>query len=167
MEKTAKRVSADDFERMFSAAEREIYRTAYLYVKNRDDALDVVQETAYRCYRSYAGLRDKSYFRTWAVRTAINCALDHLRKSGRETPLEDAEPVTEPIGNVEDEVISKLTLMDLLERLDENEKSVILLRYHHGLTFAEVAKALKIPLGTAKSLCYRAIGKLKNKEDCL
>ncbi len=149
-----------DFELEFSGISEEIYRIAYVYLKNREDALDVVQETAYKCYKNIGKLRDRRLFKTWAVRTAINCSLDRLRKDSRLIRLDDAAEPAEP-HDLEGEALSRITLTDLMERLEPLEKSMILLKYEYGLTFAEAAEFLKIPLGTAKSVCYRAVSKLK------
>ena len=163
----SRRGDREAFAELFASVERDIYRTAYLYVKNRDDALDIVQETAYRCFKNVDTLREKDYFKTWAVRVTINCALDYLRKSGRLVPLDDIGEFKESGIDAEQAAIARITLEDLLDRLDENEKSAVILKYQYGYTFAEIADIMNVPLGTAKSVLYRAISKLKNKEGCL
>ena len=165
--KRSRRGDREAFSELFTSAENEIYRIAYIYVKNREDALDIVQETAYRCFKNVGTLRVGDYFKTWAVRIAINCALDHLKKSGRTVSLEEVGTFEEAGEDLERAVIAKITLEDILELLDADEKSVILLKHRYGYTFAEIAAIMEIPLGTAKSVFYRAISKLKCKEDCL
>ena len=162
-----KRASQGDreaFAKVFSEIEGELYRVAYIYVKNRSDALDVVQETALKCLENAHMLRKKDYFRTWAVRIAINCAIDFLRKSGREVSFEGGEYSAPVSKSAESEAISRITLESLLNLLEPSEKSVIVLKYHFGYTFAEISAALKIPLGTAKSVHYRAIKKLRSED---
>lgn len=162
--KRARRGDISAFAEAFSEVEEEIYRVAFLYVKNRDDALDIVQETALSCFQNAKKLREAKYFKTWAVRIAINRSLDFLRKSGRTLPLGEDLSGVPAAGGDEAEAIARITLEDLLNRLDEAEKSVILLKYHCGYTFSEIAKMLKIPPGTAKSVCYRAISKLRKEK---
>lgn len=68
------------FYALFHQYEQDIYRMAFVYVKNQNDALDVVQETAYRSFKSIKTLKDPSLFKTWLIRIAVNCSLDVLRK---------------------------------------------------------------------------------------
>lgn len=65
---------------LFQQYEQDLYRIAYVYVKNQNDALDVVQETAYRSYKSIKTLKEPTNFKTWLVRIAISCSIDLLRK---------------------------------------------------------------------------------------
>lgn len=74
------------FTERFTEIERELYRIAFLYLKNRDDALDCVQEAAFKCFRNYPKLKEPKYFKTWAVRITINCAKDILRSRGQFLP---------------------------------------------------------------------------------
>ena len=152
------------FTEKFTAIEQELYRIAFLYLKNRDDALDCVQEAAFKCFKSYQKLKEEKYFKTWAVRITINCAKDILRSRGTDISIEDAEPAIEPTADAEQEVLSRLTLSRLLGSLSETERGVLVLRHAYGYGFAEIAEMLEMPYGTAKSVCYRAIEKLK-KED--
>lgn len=138
----------------------ELYRVAFIYLKNRDDALDAVQDAAYRCCKKIDTLKDRSLFRTWAVRTVINCCLDRLRKSGRTVSFDETGELSDPVSE-EDAVVSRIALTDLIDRLDPPEKSMIILKHRYGMTFGEASEALKIPLGTAKSVYYRAVSKLK------
>ena len=167
MLKKSRRGDREAFGEMFSSIEREVYRIAYIYVKNREDALDVVQETAFRCFKNIGNLKNAEYFKTWAVRIAMNCAVDMIRKNGRLTPLDDIGTVEEVSESAESEAISRITLEALLNSLNETEKSVLIFKHHYGYTFAEISEILGLPLGTVKSTLYHAIRKLKDKEGCL
>lgn len=59
----------------------KLYRFAYCYVKNEDDALDILSEAVYKGYISFHKLRDEKYFETWMIRIIINCANDFLKKN--------------------------------------------------------------------------------------
>ena len=154
----------DLFAERFAVIEKELYRIAFLWLKNRDDALDCVQEAALRCFKGYPRLRDQKYFKTWAVRITINCAKDILRSRGYEVSIEDCESAVEPTESVEQEVLSRVTLDRLLDSLSEEERGALVLKHAYGYSFPQIAEILEMPLGTAKSVCYRAIEKLK-KED--
>lgn len=62
------------------------YRLAYSYMRNEDDALDVVQESAYRAIRDCRKVRNKDYLSTWIYRIVVNTALDMLRRKRRKQP---------------------------------------------------------------------------------
>jgi RNA polymerase sigma-70 factor, ECF subfamily len=145
---------------LFQEYEQDIYRMAFIYVKNQNDALDVVQETAYRSFKSIGTLKEPRYFKTWLMRIAISCSLDILRKRKNVVPL---KPEFEEYlsDQVNEDIISEITLKDLIDQLDNNEKSVILLRFYQGLTLREVSETLQIPLGTAKTVLYRGLNKLR------
>ncbi|WP_143595373.1 RNA polymerase sigma factor, partial [Terribacillus saccharophilus] len=54
-------------------------------------------------------------------------------------------------------------LQDLLEKLSEDEKSVIILRFYQGYSLREIAELINMPLGTTKSILYRALNRLRQK----
>lgn len=153
----------DRFAEMFEPIEGDLYRMAFLYLKNRDDALDCVQEAAWRCYRGLPKLREKGYFKTWAIRITVNCAKDILKGRGAEMPTEDLPEQEEPSEDVEKAVLDRLTLTELLDQLSATERTAVVLRHGFGYGFGEISKILDIPTGTAKTACYRAIEKLRRR----
>jgi len=68
------------FEDLVKKEKEKLYRIAFLYVKNENDALDIVQETIYKAFTSIETLREVKYFSTWITRILINNALDFLKK---------------------------------------------------------------------------------------
>ncbi|MEH7012429.1 sigma-70 family RNA polymerase sigma factor [Neobacillus niacini] len=160
--KKAQKGNDKAFLTLFQQYEQDIYRTAFVYVKNQSDALDVVQETAYRSFKSIKNLKESKYFKTWLIRIAISCAVDLLRKQKNVVQM---KPQYEEFisGDVNEDIDLEITIRDLIERLNEVEKSVIILRFYEGLTIKEVSKALDIPLGTAKTVLYRALDNLRKK----
>src|SRR5690606_14488129 len=128
---------------------------AFVYVKNKDDALDVVQEVAYKSFKNLATLKNPEYVKTWLIKITINCAISLLNKNKKVVPLKpDYEQF---IGEEEEDLPLTITLQDLISNLKEDEKSVVLLRFYQNFSFQEIAQVLGIPLGTAKSIVYRAL----------
>lgn len=159
MEK-AQKGNPQAFLTLFQKYEQDIYRIAFVYVKNQNDALDVVQETAYRSFKTIRNLKEPQYLKTWLIRIAINCSLDLLKKQNKEVQLHTdyAEYIRDEIN---ENIDLELTLQDLMDYLNELEKSVVILRYYEDLTFKEVAETLEIPISTSKTVLYRALKKLK------
>ncbi len=156
------------FLELFEPAKEEIYRIAYLYLKNEEDAKDVLQETAYRCFKSFGRLRKREYFKTWAIKTAINCSIDILKQRSRVLPLDETVPLESLASpSSEHETEDRLLLEKLMDKLDGREKAAVILKYLYGLKLREIAKALNLPLGTVKSILYRAMNKLEKESDLL
>lgn len=72
---------------LYQQHEAEIYRTAYMYLKNKQDALDVVQETAYQSFKSIGSLREPQYFKTWILKIAIHRAIYMLKQRNKVIPF--------------------------------------------------------------------------------
>ena len=144
--------------KLFQTYEKELYRIAYMYVKNKEDALDIIQETAYLSFKNLKSLKYPEYFKTWLIRIVINCSLDLIRKNKK------IIQINEEFEESYDEDISlKLTIAELMEKLNEDEKSIVILKFYEDYTFNEISEILEIPLGTGKSILYRALKKLKNE----
>jgi RNA polymerase sigma-70 factor, ECF subfamily len=158
--KKAQKGNDKAFLAIFQQYEQDIYRTAFVYVKNQNDALDVVQETAYRSFKSIQTLKEPKYFKTWLMRIAISCAIDLLRKQKNVVRLKPNydEFIT---ADEHEDIDLEITIRDLVEQLNEEEKSVIILRFYEGMTIKEVSESLDLPLGTAKTILYRALKKLR------
>jgi RNA polymerase sigma-70 factor, ECF subfamily len=63
-----------------------LYRIAYSYVKNKEDALDIVSETVYKALISIERLKNPQHFHTWFTRILINCAINHIQKNKKLVP---------------------------------------------------------------------------------
>lgn len=156
------KADSQNFAKRFREYEADLYRIAYVYVKNEQDALDIIQETAYRAYKNRNSLTNPKYMKTWLTRITINCAIDHIRKNSRLLPLEDyAENLPSLSHEEERQIILKTTLSTLMDTLNPTEKTIVLLKYYEQSTFQEIADAISIPLGTVKSTLYRALQKLR------
>ncbi|WP_274306996.1 sigma-70 family RNA polymerase sigma factor [Solibacillus daqui] len=144
---------------LFQQYEADIYRMAYVYVKNKEDALDLVQEVAYHSFKKISTLEKPEYIKTWLMKITINCALNLINKNKKVIPLNvDFEVFT---GSEDKDIALTLSLHKLIDTLKEDEKSVILLKYYDDRTLKEISEILDIPLGTAKSVLYRALDKLR------
>ncbi|MEQ2526334.1 sigma-70 family RNA polymerase sigma factor [Robertmurraya yapensis] len=159
--KRAQKGDDQAFLKLFQQYQNDIYRMAFTYVKNQNDALDVVQETAYRSFKKIDTLKNPEFFKTWLIKIAINCAIELVRKNKKVIEL---KPQYEEFMGFEDEDISlSVTLQDLLDKLNDDEKSIIILRFYQEYSLKEIADLLNMPLGTTKSVLYRALSKLRKK----
>jgi len=134
---------------------------AYVYVKNKDDALDVVQEVAYQSFKKINTLKTPEYFKTWLMKITMNCATNVVRKNKKVVHIKPE--YEEFIGTENEDISLSISLRALIEALEEDEKSIVLLRFYQNYTFKEISEVLEIPLGTAKSVLYRAMDKLRKQ----
>lgn len=140
-----------------------IYRLAYSYVHNKDDALDIVQESILKAMNTKSGFQDPATVRSWFYRIVVNTALDLLRKRKRLQPMED-ELLYAFMNKAEDAYVD-FDLNQALEGLPEKCRTVIVLRYFEDLTFEQVAEVLNENTNTVKARLYRALKLLKIQLD--
>lgn len=151
-------LSEELFIASFEKHKDSIYRAAYLYTKNQADALDIVQEVAYRAFRNRKSLKELSYFKTWIIKITINASIDLLRKRKKvvELTFKDEMP-----NQQKEENYNSLFLKELLNALDEEEKKLIYLKYYLEYTFQEISDIADAPVSTIKSKIYRALEKIR------
>lgn len=160
MSKTKKQLDTEKvFAKLFQEYELDIYRVAFVYVKNKEDALDVVQEAAYRALLNFKTLKDLQKFRPWVIKITINCAMDLLRKNKKVYYFDNLQ--LDVVSDKSEDIPLSLSLQDLLEELKEDEKTVLLLKYYQGYTFANISEILSTPESTVKTVLYRALQKLR------
>ena len=142
------------------------YRLAYSYVKNNDDALDVVQESIYKAFASIDYLKDFSNIKTWFYRIVVNTSLDFIRKRKKEI-LTDKEFLLNNDTSTVDHYID-IDLERALETLAEKYRSIIVLRFFEDLKLEEIAEILDENVNTVKTRLYKALEVLRisiNGED--
>ena len=146
------------------AHQEEFYRLAYSYVKNRDAALDVVQESIVKALAKSDTLRRPEYLKTWFYRILLNESMNHHRRAKRLVPLEDTLLETPVPARDPGE---RLDLYDAIDVLPEKYRTVIILRYFSDLSIREIASVMEIPEGSVKSYLNRAKAALRTtlKED--
>ncbi|MGG3915918.1 sigma-70 family RNA polymerase sigma factor [Rossellomorea vietnamensis] len=136
----------------------QLYRTAFLYVRNREDALDVVQEASYKAFKSIGHLKKEKFFLTWLTRILINCSYEILNKKKKEIPI---EIMNERNFDRTEQGIERLDLLEAVNQLNEKHKDAIILFYFQDLPITEVAKIMNIPENTVKTYLSRGKERLK------
>ncbi len=134
-----------------------LYRLAYSYVKNEADAMDIVQESAYKAIKNSPSLKKEAYVKTWLWRIVINTSFELLRRRQREIPAYAPKE-----QGKEDDYLDFDTL-NALDILNEKERAVIVFRFFEERKLWEIAYALEENVNTIKSILYRSLKKLKAK----
>ena len=139
------------------------YRVAYSYVKNADDALDIMQESIYKAVAHVDSLQDINYINTWFYRIIVNTSIDFLRKQKKVIPVED-EILENFISESNDEY-ENFDLQKAMDDLPEKYKSVVVLRYFEDLKIEEIAEILNENTNTIKTRLYKTLKLLRIKMD--
>lgn len=162
--KKAMRGDADAYGKVIEMNKEYLYKMAFMYVKNREDALDVVGTTILKGFQAIHSLRSPLLFKTWITRILLNTAVDVTKKI---IPYREIGEMELPSAENETSIEESADLKDAIEKLPEKYRTVILLKYYSGMTVEEIAFAMGIPQGSVKSYLSRARSELKKelKED--
>ena len=150
-----KHIGKHEYAELIMDNRQRFYRIAYSYVKNEQEALDIVSEATYRGLAHIRDLREPEYFKTWMTRIVINTALESIRKNSRLVVLEDYMLEDADIEKLEQEI--KFDLYTALDALGAEYKSFIILKYFEGYSFKDISKLLEIPESTVKSKVYKCL----------
>jgi RNA polymerase sigma-70 factor (ECF subfamily) len=156
------------FRAVVAAHERKVFLLAYSLLRNREDALDVVQETFLRLYQKMDTYAEGRNFRGWLLQIAKNLAIDYYRKNnGRrrehesETSLDDLNPAAPPDESNPARSDLRDALSRGLARIGERQRLVFVMKHYNGLDYREIAEILRISVGTVKSLHFKAVRNLR------
>jgi RNA polymerase sigma-70 factor (ECF subfamily) len=152
----------DAFARLAAAAIARLDSAARLITRDPERAKDAVQETLIRAWRDLPTLRDPDRFEAWLHRLLVRACIDELRRS-RARPIEvELTEIHHPAGG---DFAAAVADREALERgfrnLDPEQRAVVVLHYYLGLSLSDVADALGMPAGTARSRLHRAVGALR------
>lgn len=144
-------------EELILSSYESMYRLAFSYVKNEEDAMDIVQESAYKAIKHASALRNPKHLKTWLWRIVINTSIDFIRSRQK-----DFSSSLSPEPSVEDQYPDFDTI-NALNILNEQERAVIILRFFEDKKLCDVAKIMGLSPNTVKSTLYRSLKKLKIK----
>lgn len=134
------------------------YRLAFRYMRNEQDALEVVQEAIYKAFAHAHSLRDGVNLKSWFFRIIVNTALDTLAKNKRAIPV--AEQSLHSLDHGKEDEYVDIDLKQAVDALEEPYHTIIVLRFFEDLSLAEVAAVLHENVNTIKSRLYKALKRL-------
>jgi RNA polymerase sigma-70 factor (ECF subfamily) len=164
----------DSFNQLVLRWERPIYALAYRVIGREDDARDVCQETFLRAFRALGGFKGQAKFSSWLYRITLNLCRDWIRRQRRQPVAQAPEGVdlldlateTTPAESIEDLVARRelsLAVQRAMAVLPEEQRTAIILKEYHGLTFQEIADLLDCPLSTVKTRLYQGLTVLRRQ----
>ena len=162
------RGDTDAFEILVRRHEKAIFNLVYRMLGNYDDAAETAQEVFLSAYRAIGQFRGESNFSTWLYRIALNHATTRRKSTNlrqkRLVPIDGSDMVDDTqLGPAE--TLEKKELRERVQRalneLEPEDDTGILLRDLQDIPYEDVARVLKIPVGTVKSRLHRARQALK------
>jgi len=165
---------SDAYRGLVERYQNRIYNVIYGMVHDREDAMELAQDSFIKAYRKLSTFRLDSKFYTWLCRIAVNTAIDHLRKKKLRQTSEFDENIASKtdtglfegheLGNPEKEFARKELRERIIEEVDklpEDQKQVLVLKEVDGLSYKEIAEIVGIPQGTVMSRLYYARKRLQ------
>ena len=165
---------ADSFNQLVRRWERPIYALAYRTIGREEEARDVCQDTFLRAYRALPGFKGQAKFSSWLYRIALNLCRDWMRKQRRAPTVqmpEGVDPVEMaaeggPVESIETLVARRelsAVVEEALALLPEEQRTAIILKEYHGMTFQEIADLQGCPLSTVKTRLYQGLSVLRRE----
>jgi RNA polymerase sigma-70 factor (ECF subfamily) len=165
----------DSFNQLVLRWERPIYALAYRVIGREEDARDVCQETFLRAFRALGGFKGQAKFSSWIYRITLNLCRDWIRRERRQPVAQAPEGIdivelagetAVPAESVED-LVARREMGQVVARamanLPEEQRTAIILKEYHGLTFQEIADLLECPLSTVKTRLYQGLSVLRRQ----
>ena len=175
----ARRAARDDtvFSEIVNRYQRLIYNVALRSAGTPEDADDIAQDAFLKAWKSLSSFRGDCALSTWLCRIALSCACDHARAKKRRAaasltvsdPENDTEhildiPATDPADLPEEAALRQMEIAAVREAIDalpEEQRVLVVMRDLSDMSYAEIADALGLELGTVKSRLSRARGAIK------
>ncbi len=164
----------ESFNQLIVRWERPIYALAYRVIGKEEDARDVCQDAFLRAYRALPGFKGQAKFSSWLYRIALNLCRDWIRRQ-RRAPVsqlpEDMDAIElasekGPVESIED-LVARRELSAIVEEamseLSEEQRTAIILKEYHGMTFQEIADMQGCPLSTVKTRLYQGLSLLRRR----
>ena len=138
------------------------FKIAMSYMKNEDDSLDVLHNAIVKAIKNCRQLKEPKYMDTWFCRILINECLAFIKKKEKEIAIEYIESYGQS-ENFEDETENMMILNKAINKLENNLRNIIILRYFNGMKISDIAEVTNTNLNTVKSRLYKALSIIKKE----
>lgn len=142
------------FEQLLEYESEKLYKIAFLHMRNKEDALDILQEATYKAYISIHQINSPTYFSTWLVKILIRTAYKELERKKKVVQLPEETILFLLESNIVPD--SSIDLSEALDTLNVDYRNVITLFYYYDLSIRTIATVLNKPQATIKTYLRRA-----------
>lgn len=152
----------DEFNRVYNAYYKLLLHVAFDYLHSKNDAEDVIQEVFMKLYESRKQFNDDEHLKYWLIKVTNNKCIDYLRHIKNKEMLisNDHIDILNNQGNKEDSLQRRV--QEAIDKLNINDKTIIVLYYYNDLSLKEISKVLSISEANVKKRISRARIKLKS-----
>lgn len=137
----------------------DFYRLAFSYVKNQEDALDIIQESIKKALSSIETITEPNSIKSWFYKIVVRTAIDFLRKQKKLT-LVDNETI-DFLSDGKEDAYENFDLHSALDELPLQYRTIITLRFFEDLKLEEIAEIVGENLNTVKTRLYRGLKLLR------
>jgi RNA polymerase sigma-70 factor (ECF subfamily) len=147
------------FASLYAQTASAVYDCAYILLKNRASAEDIVQTAFFKLFQNDSTATPILNKRAWLLKTARNLSLNLLRDRSRETEFSENEDILSAI--FEDDLVFSMEIRRGLCVLNDAERQAFVLHYVDGYKYRELAEVFELPVSTVKTHCRSACKKLR------
>jgi RNA polymerase sigma-70 factor, ECF subfamily len=168
--RNARKGDTDAFAALVALHECFVYNLALRTLGNPDEAADVAQEAFIRAWMALGEFREQAQFRTWLYRIVLNLCLNRVPRLRRELQNltheelidipETATAAANPVASLEENELRGFLHCEI-DKLPEQYRLLVSLRYQHELSYEEIASLVGLPVGTVKTGLHRAKARLR------
>ncbi len=140
-----------------------LYRLAFSYTLNREDAEDVISESVAKALQALHTLKEPQYLGTWFYRIVINTAISFKKQKAKVVAFDPLSPewITLTHSMVIEESYEGIHFEDLVKSLNSEQRILLVLRYFEELSIAEIAEIVGENINTIKTRLYRTLRLLR------
>lgn len=139
--------------------QEKFYRLAYSYTRNKDSALDIVQNAICKALEHYDSIRNMDFVKTWFYRVLVNESLSFIKYNQKEIACDNAQ-MEEPVY-YESAYEPQEHLYDQINNLAPEIQIVIKLRFYEDMALKEIASITNTNLNTVKTRLYTGLKQLR------
>ena len=139
-----------------------MYATAYRVLRDAEASKDAVQTALWQAWRDLPALREPDRFDAWLRRLLVRCCYEEARRQRRRPTVALIDPDRFAMADATHAVSERDALDRAFLRLSPEHRIVIVLHHFDGLSLVEVAEALGIPLGTARSRHHYGLARMRD-----
>lgn len=162
----ARRGEEGAFDALVHRYKKDVYRLAYRFAGNAEDAHDLAQDAFLKAYLSLSDFRGDASFKTWIYRITMNLSINHVRSAAvsrkSDVPAEELDPAKS--GKILSSILSSEMgdrLREAIDMLPPRQRETLVLKVYHDLKYTEIAEVMGCSVGTAKANFFHAVGHLR------
>lgn len=141
--------------------QKAIFNHLYRLTGNRDDAADLTQDTFFKVFKKKHQIDPEQNFKAWLYKIATHTAYDWFARKKRQNEIAlveggDLETNEQDLPYYRTEHVEVIDLENALKKIKPQYQNIIYLYYQQGFSYKEIAEIINVPLGTVKTLLFRA-----------